>query len=322
MSNPKVSVIIPTYNRAHLISQALESVFAQTFRDYEVIVVDDGSTDDTHGVLEPYRHRIHYVWQENYGISAARNKGILLSRGDYVAFLDSDDTWYPDKLKQQVAYLERHPHVSVVYGQILADLGEGSNGKKVLPRKVVRTFQDLVRESNTIPTSVTMVRRKCFETVGLFNPSFPVAEDFELWLRIARHFRIEYLEGIVGEYKVHASNTTHNVEKVYRGYLKVFEKILSAYGKELEDPELVKLIKNRVSMFRYLLGTQLLKAHRSHEATGLIAGALWRNWRLGMLFAKGNESLRRKLFLSVKPYGAFFVSLFLGIFPSRQLFAK
>ena len=319
MSNPEVSVIIPTFNRAHLIREALQSVFAQTFRGYEVIVVDDGSTDNTQEVLTPYLSRIRYVRQENQGASLARNRGILLSQAPYVAFLDSDDKWTPEKLERQVAYLEAHPNAGLVYGQMLSYSLHDTDKKRILPSKIVRSFQDLVRESNTIPTSTVLVRRRCFETVGFFSPAFPVAEDFDLWLRIARHFRIGYVEGVVAEYRVHTSNTTLNPEKVYRGYLKVFEKILSEYGDDLEDP---KLIKNRVTMFRYLLGTHLLKSRRAKEAVGPIAAALWNDWRLGILFAKKNDSLKKKVLLSLKPYGAFLVSVVKGMFPSREVYAK
>ena len=320
MSSPIVSVIIPTYNRAGLIQEALESVLRQTFKDYEIIVVDDGSTDNTPEVLKPYRHRIRYVHQENQGISAARNWGILLSRGAYIAFLDSDDLWYPEKLEKQIAYLEAHPKVGLLYGQILCRTDSGI--EKVLPRRVVTSFQELLRESNTIPTSVVVARKKCFESVGLFNASFPVAEDFELWLRVARHFQIDYLRGIVAEYRMHGSNTTQNLEKVYRGYLKVFDKVLSVYQGELEDRGLVRLLKNRVTLFRYLLGTQLLKSRRPQEAIGLIAKALFSNWRLGSLFVKENDPFTKKLFLSAKPYGALLLSIVFGFIPSRQVFMK
>ncbi|MCK4819314.1 glycosyltransferase family 2 protein, partial [bacterium] len=111
MAIPNVSVIIPTCNRAEYITQAIDSVLAQTYTDYEIIVVDDGSTDNTKEVMEPYMDRIRYIYQENAGVSAARNTGIKAAKGDWVAFLDSDDEWLPGKLAVQIRAVERHPQL-------------------------------------------------------------------------------------------------------------------------------------------------------------------------------------------------------------------
>ena len=114
---PRVSVIIPTYNRAGYLCESIESVLTQTYTDYEIIVVDDGSTDDTEEVLQLWiaDGTIHYVWQENRGESAARNHGIELAIGEYIAFLDSDDLFMPTKLEEQVAYLDNHPEVGMAH---------------------------------------------------------------------------------------------------------------------------------------------------------------------------------------------------------------
>jgi len=315
VKNPKVSVVIPTFNRAHLIQDALESVFAQTYKDYEVVVVDDGSTDNTREVLKPYLHRIRYVWQENQGVAAARNRGIFLAKGAYITFLDSDDKWVPEKLKRQVDYLETHPSVSLVYGQMISYSVNRPDEKKMLPQRIVRSFKELIKESDQIPTSTVMVRKRCLEAVGGFNPSFYITEDYELWLRVSRRFQIDYLEGVVAEYRVHSSNVTLDVEKVARGYLQVFEKILSLYGHELDD---LKLVKDRTTKFRYRLGTHLLKSNRPKEAKGFIQRALWEDWQLGLIFAKENDPITRKLLLFLKPYVVFLWSLIWSVFAPEE----
>src|SRR5690349_3602213 len=108
---PKVSVIIPTYNRAQFIARAVDSVLEQTYKDFEIIVIDDGSSDNTQEILKAYEGKIRYVYQQNKGISAARNRGIQEAKGEYIAFLDSDDVWKPEKLSVQVAILDVNPHV-------------------------------------------------------------------------------------------------------------------------------------------------------------------------------------------------------------------
>jgi len=171
----KVSVIIPTYNCVNYLLSAMESVFAQTYQDFEVIVVDDGSTDGTREVLSPYTDKIKYIYQENRGVSSARNRGVRESVGEYIAFLDADDVWVgEDKLSIQVDVLERNEKVGLVYGKMaMVD----SSGKQygIKPEKTVGpTFKELIETGGHIPTSTVLVRKKCFEKAGYFDESFTV----------------------------------------------------------------------------------------------------------------------------------------------------
>jgi glycosyltransferase involved in cell wall biosynthesis len=180
---PTVSVIIPTFNRAALVMRAVESVLAQTLPPDEVIVIDDGSSDDTRDTLARFGNRIRYIFQENQGVSAARNRGIEAATGSYIAFLDSDDEWLPHKLERQVAHLESHLEIDFVTCRDSTDDGQLKTETYRDPRQQFRQF--LIRPFYSNPSRY-LVRRECFEKFGLFDPRFPPAEDLEMWLRLLK----------------------------------------------------------------------------------------------------------------------------------------
>jgi glycosyltransferase involved in cell wall biosynthesis len=210
-TSPAVSVIIPTHNRADFIGETLASVCAQTFPDFEVIVADDGSTDNTKEVVTSLGDtRIRYFWQPQSGGLPARvrNKAIGLSRGRYIAFLDSDDLWLPNKLEIQVPYMEAHPEVGFVFTN-----SEGFSSTKEKWRLVKfglnrkATLEDLLRE-NFIPMLTVLVRRTCLETVGGLceDPAVNAIEDYELWLRLATRYPFQYIPVLTARYRVHGKN--------------------------------------------------------------------------------------------------------------------
>lgn len=185
---PDVTVIIPTYNTARYIGEALESVFAQTYRRYAVTVINDGSPDtpDLERVLEPFRARIEYITQENQGVSAARNAGILAARTPYVAMLDSDDAWAPDYLEAQMAALASDPTLDVVYPNawIVGDHAHaGRTYMDVCPSVGPVTFDAVVTQRCNVFTGV-LARRESLVRAGLYHPGARGAEDFELWVRV------------------------------------------------------------------------------------------------------------------------------------------
>jgi hypothetical protein len=184
---PRVSVVIPAYNREKFVAQTVDSVLAQTYPDFEVIVVDDGSTDNTRAVLAHYGARIKYIYQENRGQAAARNKGLLASQGKYLLFLDSDDLIPPDKLELQVTLLEARPEFGLVYSgrQFINQAGEILG--EVRPNKQGQLLKDmLLRRLNLGTTGVVVVRRECFEKAGLFDESLRRGDDTDMWCRIAK----------------------------------------------------------------------------------------------------------------------------------------
>jgi glycosyltransferase involved in cell wall biosynthesis len=188
ITNPVVSVIIPAYNTAAYIAEALDSVFAQTFTDFEVIVINDGSpdTDELEKALEPYLERIVYLKQENRGPSAARNAGIRCARGVYIAFLDSDDSWFPQYLSEQTRLFGTSTQLNMVYSDALLCGESPLSGKSYFeaypPRQPV-TFANLLKGCSILPSHV-VVRRQIVLEAGLFDEGLHLLEDADLWLRI------------------------------------------------------------------------------------------------------------------------------------------
>jgi glycosyltransferase involved in cell wall biosynthesis len=191
---PQVSVIIPTYNRAWCLREAVDSVLTQNFRDFELIVVDDGSTDDTPRLLQEYGDAIRVFRQENRGVSAARNAGISVSRGALIAFLDSDDLWLQGKLARQVEFFKAHADALICQTEEIWV----RNGRRVNPGKRHRKRGGMIFEPSLdlclVSPSAVMVRRELFDRVGLFDESLPACEDYDLWLRVSCRFPIGLIE--------------------------------------------------------------------------------------------------------------------------------
>lgn len=183
-----ISVIIPTYNRATLVLEALESVFCQDLPGIEIIVVDDGSTDDTRQRLLPMLSRIRYVYQERTGVSGARNTGMRLAHGQWLAFLDSDDLWLPHKLTRQMQYLAAHPELRICQTEeTWIRQGSRWNPRRYHRKPSGYCFDELLQRCLVSPSAV-ILHRSLLEEVGDFDEELPACEDYDLWLRIGwRH---------------------------------------------------------------------------------------------------------------------------------------
>ncbi|MGM0383148.1 MAG: glycosyltransferase family 2 protein [Thermodesulfobacteriota bacterium] len=183
---PTVSVIIPTFNRSEKVVRAVSSVLNQSFQDLEIIVVDDGSTDNTHEALSKYMPAIQYIrMTDNMGVSAARNKGIKSSAAPWIAFLDSDDYWLKQKLSEQMAFVDQDPYtVACQTEEIWIKDGKRVNPKKRHAKPSGDIFAQSLKLCLVSPSSV-IIKRSLFEEVGLFDETLPAGEDFDLWLRIS-----------------------------------------------------------------------------------------------------------------------------------------
>jgi glycosyltransferase involved in cell wall biosynthesis len=239
---PRVSVIIPTYNSAQYLPQAIESVLAQTYTDYEIIVINDGSTDNTRQVVAPYEEQIRYVYQENQGVSAARNRGLYLARGELIAFLDADDIFLPYKLKEQVAVFDAQPQVGIVntgFRVIQED------GKTITDVKWWEEIPDLDQKTwvlyKPVLPSAMMFRCDWFERVGGFDSRFTVGEDIDVTFRmICQGCLAAWLPKVTVCYRQHnQSATKRNPPKL----AKSTEEMLKNFFAQPDLPQSIRLLE-------------------------------------------------------------------------------
>lgn len=229
---PAVTVVIAAYNSAQYISQALDSVKAQTFTDYEVIVVNDGSDDreELERILESHPLSIIYLSQENSGVSAARNAAIKIARGEFYAQLDADDQWTPDYLEFQLKVLADNPDVALVYPNATISNDANNGGvefMKVTPSEGEVNFVSLVRQECTVMTCVT-ARMSAIKKAGMFDESLRRCEDFDLWVRIVKNVgRITYHRRVLALYRRHAGSLSSDRVPMVHSQLAVLEKCSS-----------------------------------------------------------------------------------------------
>ena len=239
-STPSVSIVIPAFNVAPYIAETLNSVFAQTFDDFEVIVVDDGSSDveELERALGPYLERVRYVRQENLGAGAARNHGVQEARGEFIAFLDSDDLWLPEYLEEQVRFL-RADGYDLAYADALLFGDSPIAGKTYMqtaPSVGPVTFLSLVRNQCNIITSGVVARRCALIKVGLFNESLRNGQDFELWARLARNgARLGYQRKVLLRYRCREGSLSGDMMNRLNRETRVYRYIADNY--DLTDSE-------------------------------------------------------------------------------------
>ena len=234
---PTVSIIVPTKNRAEYFAQAIQSALHQTFEDFEIVVVDSASTDNTRTIVENFKDkRIRYIRQdEDRGQSASRNEGVKHAKGEFVAFLDDDDLWFPAKLDKQLRKILKNPNVGLVStGRI--SFKDGFNVIKVFePFVNGKSFFSVLRKNCVGNCSTVMVRKRCFEKVGGFDENLPCVEDHDLWIRIAKKYQVDCLKEPLAWYRVHGKNVSFDSRRIikakqimfrkYAGYLKSYPRI-------------------------------------------------------------------------------------------------
>jgi len=247
----RVSVVIPSYNGASFIEKALDSVLAQSYPPYEIIVIDDGSTDNTKAVLKKYQNKIRYYYWKNHGLSAARNRGIKLAKGELVALLDSDDYWAPDKLRLQVLMFDKLKNTNVGMIDTFTDIISASG---VLDRRLSRVQQGdsferlLCRNTINQPSSV-LIKKEVFDTVGLFNEKLKAVEDWEMWVRIAESYDIYTVPRPLTYYLKHSGNLSNNFQMMHKNSDKAVRHILRRYEKYLTPGDGHKIIACQTAYF-------------------------------------------------------------------------
>ena len=225
---PRVSVIIPTFRRPRLLVAAIQSVLNQTFQDFEIVVVDDNSGDNTEAVVRSFDDsRIHYIaHQANWRVGAARNTGVLNSSGTLVAFLDDDDEWLPDKLDRQVELLDRFSRVTgVVYaGFQKIDRRTGRVVETVSPSWRGHILHHLCRNNCVGTASTVVMRRECFDEVGLFDETVDFGEEYDMWIRVSHSFDFVFLREPLVNYSVHGTRLSTNYGVMIRGLRRQLQK--------------------------------------------------------------------------------------------------
>ncbi len=265
--NPKVSICIPSYNHARFLPAAIESALAQTYRNIEIIIVDDGSSDDSLGIAQNYARKFPelvsvytHADHRNRGISATINRAFEKSNGDYWALLGSDDTYYPAKTAQQVSFLLQHSDCGWVYSaaQIIDEQGQ------ILPEvngidisREPSALESLIL-ANQITAITVMGRRDCMQRVGEHNENL-IYSDWEFWIRMAAHYRIGFIASPLVNYRVHSYNTSLRIEKKqhHQRHLDVLESLRadgSSCGGDLSSPKIQALIELRRAHFLFYLG--------------------------------------------------------------------
>jgi len=260
--NPLISVVIPTYNCAKFLPGAISSVIEQTYKIIEIIVVDDCSHDDTEQVVKRFPmgiYNIKYIkHDENKGISATRNTGIATAKGEFIAFLDADDIWAPHKLEYQYKIFKENPQLGLVFtGYKLIDLNKRIMREYLPPRfKNQNDFiKNLLIRNVVNPTSSVLIKKECIEKVGLFDTSLKVAEDWDMWIRIAHKYKFGTVESPCVTYREHSQNISRDVRKMILYSTEVIFKNLSLFADIFPKKEL-QIIKKKALSSLYLSAAQ------------------------------------------------------------------
>lgn len=264
---PRVSVILPCHNGSLWVSDAIDSVLRQTYSDFELVVIDDGSADSSKDAISPFLvdRRVRYFYQENRGFSAAENKGIKESRGDLIGFIGQDDLWLPNKLELQTEYLRNRKDVELVHSSYFAVNPQGRilgiRNAKIPKVSSKRKLIEKLFLGNFIGFETVLVQRKCFDEVGLFDERMVGFSDHDMWLRVAGGFNIGYLGLSLVKKRQHELQLSNaRIESVLKDEFLIVTKALDCY------PFLRKLERKKLATLYYAWGIALLHKGNTEEA--------------------------------------------------------
>ncbi len=245
---PKVSVIIPTYNRAYSIRRAIQSILDQTYKNFEIIIVDDGSTDDTEKIVKRFNdERIRYFrHDQNKGGGAARNTGIKAASGEYIAFQDSDDEWLPEKLEKQMKIFE---DTRIEFSIVYTGSWRIENNKKVyIPYSwVTRKEGDIHKEllkGNFVTTQSIVLKKQCFEKSGMFDENFPRYQDWDLVIRLSKYYKFKFIDEplLILYYTTDSISANHDISTHREAYIESLERILTKHYEDFKKEKNLLLI--------------------------------------------------------------------------------
>ncbi len=252
---PKVSVIIPAYNAMLYLPETLDTLLGQTFEDFEVIIINDGSTDNIEewfSTVQVKDSRLRLISQANQGQGKARNIGIQNTRGEYIAFLDADDLWAPTKLEKQVNMLDSNPEAGVVYTWVSTiDSNGASRGRTLKNYNQGKVWRALIQHNFLECGSTPLIRRNCFESVGLFDERLPPLEDLDMWLRISCHYKFLVVKESLVYYRKHPGSSAKNWEAAVRNFNLLLEKAFENPPSEISSSE-IDTLKAKAYSVAYL----------------------------------------------------------------------
>lgn len=231
MNNDIVSIVVASYNMGDYIGLTIESILKQTYQSFELIIIDDGSTDNTPDQVAQFLHEsnIKYIKQENQGQPKAKNRGIREASGKYIAFCDADDIWTPDKLELQLQCFANNTDIGVVYSEVSYIDGEGS---PITKEKPYERHQGVITEQlilkNFIPFGTAMVKKECFDTLGLFDENLPMGIDWDLWLRFSLKYKFYYLEKQTYIYRIWPGQMSSNYRGRYKNAFLIMNKFIES----------------------------------------------------------------------------------------------
>ncbi|NUO08048.1 MAG: glycosyltransferase [Candidatus Brocadia sp.] len=260
-SSPLVSVVLPTYNCANFLPESIGSILLQTYHSYEIIVIDDGSTDNTNEVLNPFMQRIKYIkLEQNKGLPIARNTGIRSAQGKYIAFIDADDLWLPEKLQTDMECFNGHPDVGMVYSQHMNidEKGHVLSGGPLKRLPSGNIFIQLFSQQNFVISSSVVARKEVFETTGLFDEQLFNCQDWDMWLRIAFYFKVAGINKTLVKYRHNPRSVSKNRNNVLRYQKLVIDKTYNAF-KDKGNGMNVKLYKRRLASHYAKAGRHYLR---------------------------------------------------------------
>ncbi|MEW6620095.1 MAG: glycosyltransferase, partial [bacterium] len=225
-----ISIIIPTYNAENFLPQAINSVVEQTYQDIEIIVVDDGSTDNTKRIIEPFMDKIYYIYKDNGGSASARNVGIKSAKGEYIAFLDADDIWLPQKLELQINLFRQCQEIDWIHTNLMLidESGNIIGVRRVSDTLSGNIFKTLFME-NWVLTSSVMVKKDCFKMIGMFDEALSRTEDYDFWLRLAHHYKCGYLEQPLVKYRIHPTQKIKKIDRLFFDEKAIIEKTIQNF---------------------------------------------------------------------------------------------
>jgi len=275
---PAVSVVIPTFNRAVYLPASIDSVLDQSFKDFELIVVDDGSTDNTQGVLKRYGSRLKCLYQPNGGASAARNLGVRHARAPWIAFQDSDDLSTPTRLETLIAYVREHPDCGMVFANG-GYVGEAEHRHEtIIPASKSRqleangvTVVDLF-EKSIARLQASIISKAAYESIGGMDESLHICHDLDLFFRLFMRYRVMYLDRLVFFYRTHPGNMTGNEELRLTENIRVIEKLIHDYP-EAHDQIGKNLVARRLAYRYYRLAKGRWRLNRREAARQAIQQA-------------------------------------------------